>query len=89
MQTPRARSRFRSWLACALGGVMLCGSAGAPGAAPENRGASFDCAKASTRIEKMICSDGEASDLDGQLARAYRDALSRATSRSFRRFLRA
>jgi len=46
----------------------------------EASGASFDCAKASTRIEKMICADGETSDLDGQLARAYRTALSNAES---------
>jgi uncharacterized protein len=48
--------------------------------ADQQRRASFDCAKASTRIEKMICSDGEASDLDGQLAHAYFLALSRAES---------
>jgi len=43
-------------------------------------GASFDCAKASTAIEKMICSDAELSDLDGRLAQGYRSALERAAS---------
>jgi len=36
---------------------------------------SFDCAKASTRVEKMICSDDESAALDGQLAETYRRAL--------------
>jgi uncharacterized protein YecT (DUF1311 family) len=44
------------------------GDAGAPPA-------SFECTKASTRIEKMICSDGESSELDGKLAETYRRAL--------------
>jgi uncharacterized protein len=44
------------------------GDAGSPGA-------SVDCTKASTRIEKMICSDDESAALDGQLAETYRRAL--------------
>lgn len=43
-----------------------------PGAA---HAASFDCAKAKARIEKMICGDPELSRLDGETARAYAEAL--------------
>src|SRR5262245_41071051 len=74
-------------LACALVGAIGLAvtppargadAAASKDAAPEARGASFDCAKASTRIEKLSCSDGEASDLDGQLARVYRATLAGA-----------
>ena len=37
--------------------------------------ASFDCAKASTRTEKMICGDKQASDLDFWVASYYRSAV--------------
>ena len=37
--------------------------------------ASFDCKKASTFIEKAICSDADASDLDEMLAQSYEKAL--------------
>jgi uncharacterized protein len=37
--------------------------------------ASFDCQKARSITEKMVCSDPELSKLDEQLAQAYRDAL--------------
>lgn len=37
--------------------------------------ASFDCAKASTRIEKMICGDKQVSDLDYWVASYYRSAV--------------
>lgn len=33
--------------------------------------ASFDCAKAGTKTEKMICADPELSSLDGNLGKAY------------------
>ncbi|QNQ11771.1 lysozyme inhibitor LprI family protein [Sphingomonas alpina] len=56
------------YVAMFLGLVLLAGttSAGA---------ASFDCAKASTRVEKLICSDPQLSHLDDSLAAAYREAL--------------
>jgi uncharacterized protein len=41
----------------------------------EARAASFDCAKASTAVEKLICSDAKLSELDTRLAQAYRQAL--------------
>lgn len=37
--------------------------------------ASFDCARAATPIEKMICADPEASRLDEELNAAYQQAL--------------
>lgn len=37
--------------------------------------ASFDCAKAGTSVEKMICSDAETSALDGKLQQTYSTAL--------------
>lgn len=37
--------------------------------------ASFDCTKATTKVEKMICVDPELSNLDDELAKAYRNAL--------------
>jgi uncharacterized protein YecT (DUF1311 family) len=37
--------------------------------------ASFDCAKASTKVEKLICADAELSKLDEELAAAYKAAL--------------
>lgn len=39
------------------------------------RGASFDCSKAKTRVERAICSSRVLSDLDERLARAYAAAL--------------
>ena len=37
--------------------------------------ASFDCAKAQSKVEKMICADAELSRLDDELGEAYEDAL--------------
>lgn len=50
----------------ALAGLALSGSAHA---------ASFDCAKAQTRAEKLICSDAELSKLDDELAATFATAL--------------
>jgi uncharacterized protein len=38
-------------------------------------GASFDCNKASTRSEKIICSDSKLSSADERLAKVYKEAL--------------
>lgn len=43
--------------------------------------ASFDCAKASTKLEKLICSDKELNALDDALGKAYKKALSGAADR--------
>lgn len=37
--------------------------------------ASFDCSKAQTKVEKLICADAELSKLDEDLAAAYTNAL--------------
>lgn len=37
--------------------------------------ASFDCAKAATKVEKLICSDADLSKLDEELSVAYKTAL--------------
>ena len=37
--------------------------------------ASFDCAKAGTKVEKLICGDAELSKLDEELSAAYKAAL--------------
>ena len=37
--------------------------------------ASFDCSKASSHVDKMICSDAEISSLDSKLGRIYRSVL--------------
>ena len=55
--------------------------------------ASFDCAKASSEVEKLICSDDELSKLDESLNRAYQKALEHTlfkeqTIRSQKRWLR-
>ena len=45
--------------------------------------AGFDCARAGTAVEKMICADAELSKLDDEMAAAYKTALQnekRATS---------
>jgi uncharacterized protein len=54
---------------------MAIVSAGLLAVSLSARAASFDCAKARAPIEKMICSDGALSDLDGRLAVTYRHAL--------------
>jgi uncharacterized protein len=47
--------------------------------ASTSHAASFDCAKASTPVEKAICSETQLSDLDDLLMRAYKQALATAT----------
>ncbi len=44
------------------------------------QGAGFNCAKASTPIEKTICADAKLSDLDGFLRVAYKEALSNTSN---------
>ncbi len=59
MLTPLVALILAGWL-------VLCCSAQA---------ASFDCEKAATKVEKMICVDSELSKLDDELAATYRSAL--------------
>ena len=43
--------------------------------------ASFDCQKASTDVEKLICSDSQLSLLDEDLAKAYKNAVQKDPAR--------
>ena len=43
--------------------------------------ASFDCAKASTRVEKLICGDAQLSELDEKLIKAFGDDYRTSVSR--------
>lgn len=58
------------WLC--LGSLVLLGAAQA---------ASFDCNKAQTQVEKLICASNKLSTLDESLDKAYRQALKRAATR--------
>ncbi len=42
------------------------------------QGAGFDCAKAATAIEKLVCKNPELLELDSQLAVSYKNALAAA-----------
>ena len=53
---------------CGIWAMILAG-------ADLSAAAGFDCAKASTKQEKLICSDQQLSAADEELARAYRRAL--------------
>jgi len=42
---------------------------------PTTQAASFDCAKATTKVEKLICGDAELSKLDEELSVSYKEAV--------------
>lgn len=44
--------------------------------------ASFDCSKASTKIEKLICSSPQTADADHRLTAAYHEAASKSTDQA-------
>jgi uncharacterized protein len=48
-------------------------------AAPSAFAQSFDCAKAQTRIEKLVCADRGVADLDEYLGRYYSGGARRNT----------
>lgn len=56
--------------ACVVIGLLSCLATAQPAQA-----ASFDCAKATTKIEKLICADAELSKLDDELNVAYNIAM--------------
>jgi len=62
--------KLSSWIAAALLAWSLMASS--------TQAASFDCAKASSPQEKLICFDYRLSDLDSQLAWTYANALKHA-----------
>ena len=47
---------------------------------PWARAATFDCDKASTFVEKVICSDTRLTNLDDQLGRQYKDVLAASSN---------
>ena len=49
--------------------------------APLASAASFDCAKARSPMEKLICSDAQLSTLDEQLNTAFKEAIARSKAR--------
>jgi uncharacterized protein YecT (DUF1311 family) len=61
-------------LAAALLGLMMTLALVSPLAASPAAAASFDCAKARTKVEKLICADPQLSRQDSELAAAYGEA---------------
>lgn len=49
---------------------------------------SFDCRKASTPVEKLICSDARLGDLDRQMAEAWRQAVAQTSGENLADLLR-
>lgn len=60
----------------------------APGASPM-QGPSFDCAKASTSVEKAICSDPKLAEMDAKMVNAYKGALAGAADKDAFRTMHA
>ncbi|WP_191002144.1 lysozyme inhibitor LprI family protein [Cupriavidus pauculus] len=52
-----------------------------PQAETTSRGPSFDCDRASTRIEKIICADAKLSSLDAVMVDAYKAAIARTSDK--------
>ena len=61
-----------------IGGWLLLVSAQA---------ASFDCSKAQTKVEHLICDNPEISKLDGKLGQDYQDVLSKANDEQKQRVI--
>ena len=61
---------FRPLLAASLTVSAVCGHA-----------ASFDCTKARSPMEKLICSDNKLSSMDEQLNTAFKEAVARADAK--------
>jgi len=57
------------------GGLVAAMLLGCLGLAVSAQGASFDCGKAGTKVEHIICDDPEISKLDDELSLAYKTAL--------------
>jgi uncharacterized protein len=61
--------------------IKVIGIAGVAAFSCALQAASFDCAKASTDVEKMICSDSAISQLDSDLGVAYKAAMDKAENK--------
>lgn len=66
MRKERGKLRWCTGLLIAL--LSLC-------LAVKVQGASFDCEKAGTEVEKLICADSELSKLDEEMGKTYAEAL--------------
>ena len=75
MKSVLKNSRSARLMLCAVCALSLMQSV---------RAASFDCAKAQTNVEKMICVDADLSKLDEDLAVAYAAALKDKGNAGFR-----
>jgi uncharacterized protein len=78
---------LKTGLLAAIAGVIGFGglTAGNDGAKAQ----SFDCAKASTRVERIICDNPRLGELDSELAEAYQTALRDSPWASANRRIRA
>lgn len=63
----------------ALGPVQ----AAAPVPQPSHNGPSFNCAKASTKVEHLICNNATVSGLDVDLSESYKEALAMTTDNNW------
>ncbi len=79
--------KLKAALLAAIAGVVSTGglTAGGEGAKAQ----SFDCAKASTRVERFICDNPRLGELDSELAEAYQTALRDSPWASANRRIRA
>jgi len=80
-------SRLKTLMLAAVAGVIGLGglTVGNDGAKAQ----SFDCAKASTKVERMICDNPRLGELDSELAEAYQTALRDSPWASANRRIRA
>lgn len=69
--------------------IAIAAILAAPLASHVHAAPSFDCGKASTRVERMICDHPRIAELDSELAAAYRIALRDAPWASANRRIRA
>lgn len=62
--------------------ALLCAAAVSPLLHASPSAQSFECSRATTAVEKMICADRDLSRLDEEMARAYSDARTRVDTAS-------
>lgn len=80
---------FRLNTAVLVAMACIIGSAGLGAGSDAAQAQSFDCAKASTRVEQLICEHPRLGELDSELAEAFRIALRDSPWASANRRIRA
>ena len=75
----------KRYLSMAKSGALFVALALCP--VDKAQAASFDCGKAATKVEKMICGDEELSKLDDKLGKVYQDVMSKANDAEKQRLL--